>query len=101
MATMPAPGTHPKPKVTVSPEALSKTRIAVILGITVLLALGIYYFFSADVLWKFRWYSILNQLLIWTTIALVFGTLLDRFLQPAMPAPQVEEQDPEPVGVSS
>ena len=32
--------------------------------------------------WKFRWYSILNQLLIWTTIALVFGTLLDRFLPP-------------------
>jgi hypothetical protein len=53
------------------------------------------------VLWKFRWYSILNQLLIWTTIALVFGTLLDRFLQPALPAPQAEEQDPEPVGAAS
>jgi hypothetical protein len=38
--------------------------------------------FSADVLWKFRWYSILDQLLIWTTIALVFGYLLDRFLRP-------------------
>src|ERR1700760_4843049 len=38
--------------------------------------------FSADVLWKFRWYSILNQLLIWTTVALVFGYLLDRFLRP-------------------
>jgi hypothetical protein len=38
--------------------------------------------FSADVLWKFRWYSLLNQLLIWTTIALVFGYLLDRFLRP-------------------
>jgi hypothetical protein len=38
--------------------------------------------FSADVLWKFRWYSMLNQLLIWTTIALVFGYLLDRFLRP-------------------
>jgi hypothetical protein len=57
--------------------------------------------FSADVLWKFRWYSILNQLLIWTTIALVFGYLLDRFLQPAMPAPRTEEQDPEPVGAAS
>ena len=57
--------------------------------------------FSADVLWKFRWYSILNQLLIWTTIALVFGTLLDRFLQPAMPAPQAEEPDPEPAGATS
>ena len=57
--------------------------------------------FDADVLWKFRWYSILNQLLIWTTIALVFGTLLDRFLQPAMPAPRAEEQDPEPVRAAS
>ena len=36
--------------------------------------------FDADVLWKFRWYSIINQLLIWTTIALVFGALLDRFI---------------------
>jgi len=35
--------------------------------------------FDADVLWKFRWYSLLNQLLIWTTIALVFGALLERF----------------------
>jgi Probable cobalt transporter subunit (CbtA) len=57
--------------------------------------------FSADVLWKFRWYSILSQLLIWTTIALVFGYLLDRFLQPARPAPRAEEQDPEPVGAAS
>ena len=48
MATMPAPGTQLKPKVTVSPEALSKTRIAVILGITVLIALGIYYFVGID-----------------------------------------------------
>ncbi|MBR7837414.1 CbtA family protein [Actinospica durhamensis] len=36
--------------------------------------------FDADVLWKFRWYSLLNQVLIWTTIALVFGALLERFL---------------------
>ena len=48
MATIPAPGTQPRPKVTVSPEALSKTRIAVILGITVLVALGIYYFVGID-----------------------------------------------------
>ncbi len=36
--------------------------------------------FDADVLWKFRWYSILNQLLIWTTIAIAFGALLDRYV---------------------
>jgi predicted cobalt transporter CbtA len=36
--------------------------------------------FDADVLWKFRWYSLLNQVLIWTAIALVFGALVDRFV---------------------
>ena len=55
--------------------------------------------FDPDVLWKFRWYSIINQLLIWTTIALVFGTLLERFLQPRQPAPQAEP-DREPVGAA-
>ncbi|MBV9796356.1 MAG: CbtA family protein, partial [Actinobacteria bacterium] len=57
--------------------------------------------FPADVLWKFRWYSILNQLLIWTTVALVFGYLLDRYLRPVLPAPRTERQDPEPVGAAS
>jgi hypothetical protein len=57
--------------------------------------------FDADVLWKFRWYSILNQLLIWTTIALVFGYLLERFLQPVMPALQAGEPDREPAGAAS
>ncbi|HEY2281125.1 MAG TPA: CbtA family protein [Streptosporangiaceae bacterium] len=56
---------------------------------------------GADVLWKFRWSSILNQLIIWTTIALVFGSLLDRFLSSARPAPQAEQQDNEPVGAAS
>jgi hypothetical protein len=32
------------------------------------------------VLWKFRWYSLLNQLLIWTTTALVLGLLVDRLV---------------------
>jgi hypothetical protein len=36
--------------------------------------------FDPDVLWKFRWYSVLNQALIWTTIALVFGTFVDRLI---------------------
>lgn len=53
--------------------------------------------FDADVLWKFRWYSIINQLLIWTTIALVFGALLDRFLDPARPE-ATETPAAEPVG---
>ena len=50
--------------------------------------------FDPDVLWKFRWYSIINQLLIWTTIALVFGALLERFVvgraKPAAPAAENE-----------
>ncbi|MGO8851271.1 CbtA family protein [Mycobacterium sp.] len=36
--------------------------------------------FDADVLWKFRWYSLLNQVLVWTTIALVFGALVERLV---------------------
>lgn len=35
--------------------------------------------FDADVLWKFRWYSLLNQVLIWTSVGLVFGTAMHRF----------------------
>jgi Probable cobalt transporter subunit (CbtA) len=36
--------------------------------------------FDADVLWKFRWYSLINQVLVWTTIALVFGALVERLV---------------------
>lgn len=39
--------------------------------------------FDPDVLWKFRWYSLINQALIWLTIALVFGGLRERFLAPS------------------
>ena len=52
--------------------------------------------FDADVLWKFRWYSVINQALIWLTVALVFGALLERFLG----GPRREQesgQAPEPV----
>ncbi len=43
--------------------------------------------FPADVLWRFRWYSIINQLIIWTGIGLIFGALLERFFgtEPAKP----------------
>jgi hypothetical protein len=47
--------------------------------------------FDPDVLWKFRWYSILNQLLVWGTIGLVFGALLDRIVgAPATAAPEAQ-----------
>ncbi|MUL64844.1 cobalt transporter [Mycobacterium sp. CBMA 234] len=39
----------------------------------------IYPGFDADLLWKFRWYSLINQILVWTVIGLVFGALLDRY----------------------
>jgi hypothetical protein len=55
--------------------------------------------FDADALWKFRWYSIINQLLIWTVIALIFGALLDRLTRPVQPAPQ-STQSPEHVGAA-
>jgi len=49
--------------------------------------------FDADVLWKFRWYSILNQLLVWGGIGLVFGWLLERFVgTPSTAAPQAIPQ---------
>jgi len=36
--------------------------------------------FDADVLWSFRWYSLLEQVLIWTVLALVLGALVERYL---------------------
>ena len=31
-------------------------------------------------LWKFRWYSLINQVIIWGVIGVVFGALLQRYL---------------------
>ena len=39
--------------------------------------------FPADVLFKFRLYSILNQLILWSTLGLTFGLLAERALAPA------------------
>jgi hypothetical protein len=50
------------------------------------------------VLWKFRWYSLLNQLLIWTATGLVFGALLERYLTPPQPRTKSEPSEREPVG---
>lgn len=55
--------------------------------------------FDPELLWKFRCYSIINQLLIWTTIALVFGGLLDRFVRgPSKPATKAPAPEPAAVG---
>jgi hypothetical protein len=47
MATIYQPGSA-VPNVGISPEALSKGRVALIIGITVFLALAIYYFVGID-----------------------------------------------------
>jgi hypothetical protein len=52
--------------------------------------------FDADVLWKFRWYSLINQLLIWTVTALIFGALLERYLNPPQPKATTEPAEREP-----
>ena len=39
--------------------------------------------FPADVLFKFRLYSLLSQVILWSTIGLAFGPLLERMLAPA------------------
>lgn len=36
--------------------------------------------FDADLLWTFRWYAIISQALMWTTIGLVFGGTVERLL---------------------
>jgi hypothetical protein len=58
--------------------------------------------FDPDLLWKFRWYSVINQALIWLTVALVFGALLERFLgvPPRRREPE-EESAPEPMPAAS
>jgi len=50
--------------------------------------------FPADVLFKFRLYSVINQLILWTTIGLAFGPLVERMLAPA-PRPAA---DPDAAG---
>jgi hypothetical protein len=46
MASISVPGSSARPHVT--PEALSRSRVAVILGVTVFLALAIYYLVGVD-----------------------------------------------------
>ena len=48
MTTIFVPGTRSLPKVQVSPEAISKARLAVIVGITLFLAIAAYYFIGVD-----------------------------------------------------
>jgi hypothetical protein len=54
--------------------------------------------FPADVLWKFRWYSIINQLIIWGGTGLLFAALLERFVGTGRAAEGTAA--PEPIGAS-
>ncbi|MDH6243677.1 CbtA family protein [Mycobacterium sp. OTB74] len=47
--------------------------------------------FDADLLWKFRWYSLINQVLIWSVIGVVFGALVQRFLSGATDSAAAKE----------
>lgn len=53
--------------------------------------------FSADLLWSFRWCSMINQLIIWFVIAVVFGWLMERFF--GTKAPKTAEVKREAVAV--
>jgi hypothetical protein len=44
--------------------------------------------FDADLLWRFRWYSLLNQVIIWGTIGIAFGLLMERLLRRASGVPE-------------
>ena len=48
MAILSQPGSNALPNVGLSPEALSRSRVAVIIGITVLAAVALYYFIGID-----------------------------------------------------
>lgn len=46
--------------------------------------------FDADLLWKFRWYALLNQVLVWGSLGLIFGSMVTRLVarrseQPPVP----------------
>ena len=47
--------------------------------------------FPADVLWKFRFFSILAQMLVWTVIGIIFGGLVERFFNPKTHRPNAPE----------
>jgi hypothetical protein len=68
-------------------------------GVTIAPGQIVYPGFDADALWKFRWYSILNQLLIWTTIAVIFGALVERLVI-GRPKPAARVAAPEPAAVA-
>ena len=47
--------------------------------------------FPADVLWKFRFYSILAQMIVWSATGLILGTLVGRMFNPTVSRPVQRE----------
>jgi hypothetical protein len=47
--------------------------------------------FPADVLWKFRWYSLLNQALVWAGTGLIFSVLVERVVGSQVPVRNDDE----------
>ena len=70
------------PAVTETPQPITNilSTPLVVDGKTIAPGQIVYPGFDADVLWKFRWYSLINQVLVWTTIGLVFGALIERLV---------------------
>lgn len=57
--------------------------------------------FDADVLWRFRFYSVVNQLLLWTTLGLVFAALVERLsVAERATHPESRDDEPEPMRVA-
>jgi putative cobalt transporter subunit CbtA len=55
--------------------------------------------FPADVLFKFRLYSVINQLLLWVAIGLVFGPLAERVVEPGSRTPRTRAPASSPTAV--
>ncbi|MCW2547044.1 MAG: rane protein [Mycobacterium sp.] len=56
--------------------------------------------FSADLLWKFRFWSLVEQILVWASIGLIFSTLVERFFRPTAKRPSPPATTPAPAPVS-
>ncbi|GGU84299.1 hypothetical protein GCM10010211_57780 [Streptomyces albospinus] len=57
--------------------------------------------FPADVLFSFRFYSVATQVLLWATLALVFGPMAERLLNPArQTSKNPASAQPRPAGVA-
>lgn len=68
---------------TETPQPITNTlgRALTVDGVTYAPGQIVYPGFDADLLWKFRWYALINQIIIWTGITLVFGSQIDRLLR--------------------